>query len=76
MCDFDGCADRGKACGITVLGIGAVWRGVSVCFFQTAALVFRPGKAKREGALGRLRADMGRAELSAPDEFGVSGYRL
>ena len=34
---------------ITVFGIGAVWRVASVCFLQTAALVFRPGKAKREG---------------------------
>ena len=34
------------------------------------------GQGQAQGALGRLRADMGRAELAAPDEFGVSGYRL
>lgn len=34
------------------------------------------GQGQARGALGRLQADMGRAELAAPDEFGVSGYRL
>lgn len=61
---------------ITVFGIGVVWRVVSVCFLQTVAPVFRPGKAKCEGALEKLRADMSGAELAVPDEFGVSGYRL
>ena len=61
---------------ITVFGIEVVWRVVSVCFLQTVALVFRPGKAKCEGALEKLRADMSGAELAVPDEFGVSGYRL
>lgn len=75
-CDFDGCADRGKARAITAFGIGAVWRVVSVCFLQTVALVFRPGKAKCERALEKLRADMSGAELAVPDEFGVSSYRL
>ena len=47
-----------------------------MCFFQMAALVLRPGKAKREGALGKLRVDIGRAELAVLDEFDVSSYRL
>lgn len=34
------------------------------------------GQGQARGALGKLRADMGRAELAVPDEFGVSSYGL
>ncbi len=65
----------------TALGIEATRRGMPVRFFQTATLVLQLGKAKREGALDRLLADVGRAELVILDEFGyvpfdVDGARL
>lgn len=56
-------------------------RGMPVRFFQTATLVLQLGKAKREGTLDRLLADVGRADLIVLDEFGhvlfdVDGARL
>ena len=50
-------------------------------FFQTATLVLQLGKAKRDGWLDRLMADIGRAEMLVLDEFGyvpfdVDGARL
>ena len=78
---FHGPTGRGKTHVATALGIEATRRGVPVRFFQTAALVLQLGKAKREGALDRLLADIGRAELVVLDEFGyvpfdVDGARL
>ncbi len=72
---------RGKTHVATALGIEATRRGVPVRFFQTATLVLRLGKAKREGTLDRLLADVGRAGLVVLDEFGyvpfdVDGARL
>lgn len=72
---------RGKTHVATALGIEATRRGVPVRFFQTATLVPRPGRAKREGTLDRLLADVGRADLIVLDEFGyvpfdVDGARL
>ncbi|WP_256386428.1 ATP-binding protein [Olsenella sp. Marseille-P4559] len=48
----------------------ATRRGMPVRFFQTATLVLQLGKAKREGTLDRLLADVGRADLIVLDEFG------
>ena len=78
---FHGPTGRGKTHVATALGIEATRRGVPVRFFQTAALVLQLGKAKREGTLDRLLADVGRAELLVLDEFGyvpfdVDGARL
>ena len=78
---FHGPTGRGKTHVATALGIEAARRGVPVRFFQTATLVPRPGKARREGTLDRLLADVGRAELVILDEFGyapfdVDGARL
>ena len=76
-----GPAGRGKTHAATALGIEATRRGAPVRFFQAATLVPRPGKAKREGTLDRLPADVGRAGLVILDEFGhvpfdVDGARL
>ena len=78
---FHGPTGRGKTHVATALGIEATRRGVPVRFFQTATLVLQLGKAKREGTLDRLLADVGRAELVILDEFGyvpfdVDGARL
>ena len=56
-------------------------RFIPVRFYQTASLVLQLGKAKREGTLDRLMADIGRASLVVLDEFGyvpfdVDGARL
>lgn len=61
---------RGEAHVATALGIEATRRGMPVRFSRTATLVPRPGRAKREGALDRLLADVGRAGLVVLDEFG------
>ena len=50
-------------------------------FWQTAQLVLQLGKAKREGTLDRLLADVSKARLLVLDEFGyvpfdVDGARL
>lgn len=78
---FHGPTGRGKTHVATALGIEATRRGIPVRFFQTATLVLQLGKAKREGALDRLLADVGRAGLVVLDEFGyvpfdVDGTRL
>ena len=78
---FHGPTGRGKTHVATALGIEATRRGVPVRFFQTATLVLQLGKAKREGTLDRLLADVGRAGLVILDEFGyvpfdVDGARL
>lgn len=78
---FHGPTGRGKTHVATALGIEATRRGMPVRFFQTATLVLQLGKAKRDGALDRLMADIGRAEMLVLDEFGyvpfdVDGARL
>ena len=78
---FHGPTGRGKTHMATALGIEATRRGIPVRFYQTASLVLQLGKAKREGALDRLLADIGRASLVILDEFGyvpfdVDGARL
>ena len=78
---FHGPTGRGKTHMATALGIEATRRGIAVRFFQTATLVLQLGKAKREGTLDRLLADVGRAGLVVLDEFGyvpfdVDGARL
>lgn len=72
---------RGKTHCATALGMLAAARGVPVRFWQTAALVMQLGKAKRDGSLDRLLADLGRAGMIVLDEFGyvpldVDGARL
>ena len=61
---------RGKTHMATALGIAATSAGYPVRFWQTAQLVPRPGRAKREGTPGRLLADVAKARLLAPGEFG------
>lgn len=78
---FHGPTGRGKTHMATALGIEATRRGIPVRFHQTASLVLQLGKAKREGTLDRLMADIGRASLVILDEFGyvpfdVDGARL
>ena len=65
----------------TALGIAATSAGYPVRFRQAAQLVLRLGKAKREGTLDRLLADVAKARLLDLDEFGyapfdVDGARL
>jgi len=72
---------RGKTHMATALGIAATLAGYPVRFFQTAQLVLQLGKAKREGTLDKLFADIARARLLVLDEFGyvpfdVDGARL
>ena len=78
---FYGPTGRGKTHMATALGMAAVSAGLPVRFFQTAQLVLQLGKAKREGSLDRLLAEIGRARLLVLDEFGyvpfdVDGARL
>ena len=78
---FYGQTGRGKTHMATALGIAATSAGYPVRFFQTAQLVLQLGKAKREGTLDRLLADIARARLLVLDEFGyvpfdVDGARL
>lgn len=47
----------------SALGIAATSAGYPVRFRQTAQLVLQLGKAKREGTLGRLLADVTKARL-------------
>lgn len=68
---FHGPTGRGKTHLATALGIEATRRGVPVRFYQTVTLVPRLGKAKREGSLDRLLADVGIAGLVVLDEFGT-----
>jgi DNA replication protein DnaC len=79
--DSDSKTGRGKTHMATALGIAATRAGYPVRFCQTAQLVLQLGKAKREGALDRLLADLARARLLVLDEFGyvpfdVDGARL
>jgi DNA replication protein DnaC len=72
---------RGKTHMAVALGMRAVAGGMPVRFWQTASLVLALGKAKREGALDALLADVARARLLVLDEFGyvpfdVDGARL
>lgn len=72
---------RGKTHMATALGIAATSAGYPAGFWQTAQLVPRLGKAKREGTLDRLLADVAKARLLVLDEFGyvpfdVDGARL
>ena len=67
---FHGPAGRSKTHVATALGVEATRCGVPVRFFQTATLVLQLGKAKREGTLDRLLADIGRALLVVLDKFG------
>ena len=76
-----GLTGRSKTHMATALCIEATRRGIPVRFYQTASLVLQLGKAKREGSLDRLLADIGRADLIVLDEFGyvpfdVDGARL
>ena len=72
---------RGKTHMAVALGMRAVAGGTPVRFWQTASLVLALGKAKREGTLDALLADVARARLLILDEFGyvpfdVDGARL
>lgn len=67
---FHGQTGRGKTHMATALGIAATSAGYPVRFWQTAQLVPRLGKAKREGTLDRLLADVAKARLLVPGEFG------
>ena len=78
---FYGKTGRGKTHMATALGIMATRAGYPVRFCQKAQLVLQLGKAKREGTLDRLLADVARARLLVLDEFGyvpfdVDGARL
>ena len=78
---FHGPAGKGRTHAATALGILAARAGMPVRFCQTAQLVLRLGKAKRDGTLDRVLADVARARLVILDEFGyvpldVDGARL
>ncbi len=78
---FYGKTGRGKTHMATAVGIAAASAGYPVRFYQTAQLVLQLGKAKREGTLDRLLADVAKARLLVLDEFGyvpfdVDGARL
>lgn len=60
---FYGQTGRGKTRMATALGIAATSAGYPVRFWQTAQLVLQLGKAKREGTLDRLLADVAKARL-------------
>lgn len=60
---FYGQTGRGKTHMATALGIAATSAGYPVRFWQTAQLVLQLGKAKREGTLDRLLADVAKARL-------------
>ena len=61
---------RGKTHMATALGIAATSAGCPAGFWQTAQLVPRLGKAKREGAPGGLLTDVAKARLLVLNEFG------
>lgn len=67
---FFGQTGRGKTHMATALGIAAASAGYPVRFWQTAQLVLQLGKAKRDGTLDRLLAEVDRARLLILDEFG------
>ena len=60
---FFGQTGRGKTHMATALGIAATSAGYPVRFWQTAQLVLQLGKAKRDGTLDRLLADVAKARL-------------
>ena len=61
---------RGKTHMAVAQGMRAVAGGTPTGFWQTASLVLALGKAKWEGTLDALLADVARARLPVPDEFG------
>ena len=65
---------RGKTHVATALGMEAVRRGIPVRFFQASSLVLQLGKAKREGDLDRVMADIAKAGMVVLDEFGYVPY--
>lgn len=67
---FHGRTGRGKTRMATALGIAAASAGYPVRFRQTAQPAPRIGKAKREGTLDRLLADVAKTRLLVLDEFG------
>ena len=72
---------NGKTHAATALGLRCATAGMPVRFWQTAQLVLALGKAKRDGTLDRLLADVARARVLVLDEFGyvpfdVDGARL
>ena len=72
---------RGKTHMTIALSIAATSALYAARFFQTAQLMLHLGKAKREGTLDRLLADIAKARLLILDEFGyvpfdVNGARL
>jgi DNA replication protein DnaC len=78
---FYGQTGRGKTHMATAVGMMAVAQGIPVRFCQTAQLVLELGRAKREGTLDRVFADILKARLLILDEFGyvpfdVDGARL
>ena len=78
---FYGQTGRGKTHMATALGIAATSAGYPVRFWQTAQLVLQLGKAKGDGTLDRLLADVAKVRLLVLDEFGyvpfdVDGARL
>jgi DNA replication protein DnaC len=78
---FHGQTGRGKTHAAIALGTRAVEAGIPVRFYQTAQLVLRLGRAKREGELGAVLGDIAKARLVILDEFGyvpfdVDGARL
>jgi DNA replication protein DnaC len=78
---FFGKTGRGKTHAATAIGMAAVSTGRPVRFWQTAQLVLQLGRAKRDGTLDRLLADVSKARLPMLDEFGyvpldVDGARL
>lgn len=78
---FYGKTGRGKTHLAIGLGMKAIDMGLGVRFHQTAELVLQLGKAKRDGTLGTMLRDIGRAGLVILDEFGyvpfdIDGARL
>lgn len=73
---FYGQTGRGKTHMATALGIAATSAGYPVRFWQTAQLVLQLGKAKREGTLDRLLADVTKARLLVLDEFGYVPFDM
>ena len=78
---FFGKTGRGKSHASIGLGMAAVAAGTPVRSYQTARLVLALGKAKRDGTLDRVLADVAKARLVILDEFGhvpfdVDGARL
>jgi DNA replication protein DnaC len=61
---------RGKTHMAIALSIAATSALYAARFFQTAQLMLHLGKAKREGTLDRLLADIAKARLLILDEFG------